>query len=219
MPSTEYGFSAAQLTVNQRFDVFERPDPTPTPVHAPFVADPEHWTDPQDRVYHHVHDEYVFIDDWELLNQDERQEQEHHYAVAVHNLGNLNVFGTAELYVQRFGIMSALEPYGTRIWATMVHFFCQYRYRYRFDLDNLAIEWFVNPVQSWGRAAALQPVGAFDLRTLPRNAFFPCVFDITSHPGWEMEVVMACHHIILRDSRPWRVHRTRMYNITRLRLP
>jgi len=110
-------------------------------------------------------------------------------------------------YTNQFGELGEIyegHQFGKKVWRGMLNMYMHhYRYNYRFpDFSNLTLGWFCMPIEFSRSSAALPYMQGRD------KVWYPAVF------GWQEGelIIMACLHIVLRNSRPWWVHVTRVRN-------
>ena len=107
-------------------------------------------------------------------------------------------------YVRHFGLLDTDHAFGRHVWSGLLNFFAKYPYKYRFDGGRLMMGWFQAP----------HNFGCHTARTLVDRdrdyMFYPACFIMWGESP--EEVAMACEAILLRQSRPWWVHISRVRN-------
>ena len=116
------------------------------------------------------------------------------------------VYCSEDRYIEMFGIPGTepLTMFGTHINHGLLRLLYQYVFRDRLNGghggDREYLGWFLCPHEFSARNARL-PASHHDTR------WYPAVFVVWS----DTEANMACEAILLQGSRPWRVHRSRMW--------
>ena len=98
--------------------------------------------------------------------------------------------------------------FGTHIAHGLVHLFDEYNFRFKFECEHAHqyLGWFLCP-SDFSRGNAQLPASNSD------RQYYPAVF--VQQAGGD-QVAMACEAILLRQSRPWWVHISRVWFVKRL---
>ena len=107
-------------------------------------------------------------------------------------------------YVQEFGHLSELSPYGTKCLMAMARrFHQQYLYRYQFT-DPVRCGVFTTPYE-FSKKASQEPLDVKDASLYA--AHFPTIYQQIGSGDY---AYVVCLNILLEDSRPWKVHMSRI---------
>ena len=114
------------------------------------------------------------------------------------------VYCNANRYIAMFGIPGddRATMFGDHVWHGMHRLLSEYVYQYRFQGGRLYLGWFRCP-HHFSAGNARLPASPED------RQYYPAVFVIWDDDDDEVE--MACEAILLQGSRPWRVHRSRVW--------
>ena len=114
------------------------------------------------------------------------------------------VYCAVDRYIELFGIPGAEREtmFGTHLAHGLLRLLDQYVFRNRFYGGREYLGWFRCP-REFSAANARLPASNTDTQ------FYPAVFVLWD--SYDDEANMACEAILLQGSRPWRVHRSRVW--------
>jgi hypothetical protein len=132
-------------------------------------------------------------------------EQQRMFRMAIIKLNGVLGSMSVRMFVEEFGPLSQRYPFGLWVWTGMASRWDQYRYNYQFTRsDERHTGWFCAP-SSFSLCNAARQLEPCDRECYPTFWY---------EDGGDTEFVyIVCMFIVIRGSKPWRVHRTRIQRL------